>query len=259
MSNVIKAYTVRYDVVEKKTIDTHLKIDREIVNRSSLAVAAQPQALQEGFVEGLKAMVVEEVNPQQEENAGRLIEDARQEAGRILEQAAREAEKIKKDAYSAAQKNGYDAGIAQARQEIQKIKAGYEEKAGNLKQEYDSMVEKLEPQLVTLVADLVERITGILVEDKREVILYLLERALKNMEKSNEYTIRVSKEDYEVVTAGRTLLQSALGWDALLYIQEDSNLGKNQGYIETDLKIINCSLDIQLHNLITDLKLMSVK
>lgn len=260
MSNMIKAYSVRYEDEAKKTIDTHLRIDKELERKRSVAV--QPlssyENSQDGFVEGLKAVVVEALPDSEEikEKASKITDDAKAEARQIIEQAKKEAEQIKSDAYQAAQKKGYEEGLAKARKESEKFKAEYEEKAVRLQDEYEAMAEQIEPQMVRIIAALVEKITGIVVEGKDEVILFLIDRAIKNMDKSNEYTIRVSKDDYEFVSMRKNLLLGAIGREVPMFITEDPYLSKNHCLIETDQKVINCSLDIQLSNLITDLKLI---
>ena len=257
MSNVIKAFSVRCDDEVKMTIDTHLRIDKQIEKNRGIAKIST-EAEPDGFVEGLQALVVETLPNDEEtqETAFKIIEDAKEEAKRILEQAKQEAEQLRSDALTTAQKKGYDEGMLQVRKEAQKLKAELEEKSVALQNEYDTIAESLEPQMVRIIAALVEKITGIVVQDKEEVILYLVNKALKNMDKSDEYTIRVSKEDYEYISMRKNLLLGALGRDVSLYITEDINLNKNQCLIETELKVINCSLDVQLNNLITDLKLI---
>lgn len=257
MSNVIKAYSVRYDDEAKKTIGSHFQISKESeVKRIIAPVEEKPQ---EGFVEGLKAVVVEALPSAEEtkEEAAKVTEKAKQEAKAILDQAKQEAEQLKKDAQEAARKKGYEEGMQQSKREAQRLKAEYEEKTGKLQKEYESRTLSLEPQMAQIIAELVERMTGILVKDREEVILYLINRAIKNMDRSSEYTIKVSKEDFEYVSEKRNLLEGAIGSDAAIYIAEDAGLTKNQCLIETDLKVINCSLDIQLNNLISDLKLIN--
>lgn len=256
MSNMIKAYSVRYDDDSKITIDTHLRIDKELEKkRNSIFKVVEPQ---DGFIEGLNVISVEKIPSEEEstEKASKLIEDARKEAQNILEQSKKEAEKLKSSTITAAQKKGYDDGMLQANRELLKLKAEYEEKKQKLQKEYEDMALSLEPQMAGIIADLVEKITGILVEDKEDVILYLVNKALKNMDKSSEYTIRVSGEDYEYISMKKDLILSTIGRDVPLYIIEDAALKKNQCLIETELRVINCSLDVQLNNLITDLKLI---
>lgn len=259
MSNVIKAYSVRYEVEEKKTIDTHLRIDRELEER-------RKKVLQETFVQGegefslgLRAVVIDP--PPQEQEAGEraleVLEEANKEAKSILENARNEAEKIKNEAYANAQKKGYGDGMLQSQMEVNKIKAEYEEKARDLQKRYEEMTAACEPQMAEIIAALVEKITGIVVEDREEVILYLIDRALNHMDKSDEYTIRISKEDYEAVSLRKNMLLDAIGREVSLYITADAALKKNQCLIETEFKVINCSLDIQMNNLIADLRLLA--
>lgn len=259
MSNMIKAYSIRYEGDAKKTIDTHFRIDKELEERRSKALNTVLPQIDGEFVEGLNAVVVEALPTKEEinESATVIINDAKREAQNILEDARKEAERIKKDAYSEASKKGYGDGLLQNQKEINQLKADYQEKARSLKKEYDEMAASLEPQMADIIARLVEKITGIVIEDQEEVILYLIDKALKNLDKCTEYTVRVSKEDYEYVSMRKNLLLGAIGREVSFYIVEDVNLGKNQCMIETELKVINCSLDVQMNNLIMDLKLIA--
>lgn len=254
LSNMIKAYAVRYENEIKKTIDTHLRIDKELeIKRIPKKIITD---INEGFVEGIMAQVVEEIPSDDEQNkANKILEDAKAEADQIIEEARKEAEKIKNDTYLTSQKKGYDDGIAQGNLKTQKICNELEEKGKLLQKQYDIQLEGLEPKMVGIMSSLIEKITGILVTDNQEVILYLIDKALKNMEKSKEYTIRVSKEDFEFVSTRKDDLFSCIG-DALINLNEDSSLKKNQCMIEAGQCVIDCSLDVQLNNLITDLKLL---
>ncbi len=258
MSNVIKAYSIRYEEETKKTIDSHLRIDKELEERRKALIAATLPAPEEGFVEGIQALVVEQLPSETDtEKAAKILEDAKSEAERILAKAKKEAESLKNDTYSVAQKKGYEDGMLQAKKETQKLKADYEAQSRSLQEEYDRMAYSLEPQISDIIASLVEKITGIVIEDREEVILYLVDKTLKNLEKCEEYTVRVSKEDYEFVSMRKNLLLAAIGREVPLFIVEDMNLKKNQCLVETEYKVINCSLDVQLNNLILDLKLIS--
>ncbi len=259
MSNVIKSYTIRYEEASKMTIDTHLRIDKELEERRNKAQIATLPLNDGEFVEGLRAVVIDQT-PTVEENlekASAILEGAKKEAGQILEAARKEAEIIKKEAYTEGSKKGYGDGLLQSQTELKKHKAEYEEKARQLKSEYEEMAASLEPQMVEIIAALLEKLTGIVIEDKDEVILYLVDKAIKNMDKSNEYTLKVSKDDFEYISMRKNLLLGAIGREVPLYIVEDANLEKNQCLIETELKVINCSLDVQLNNLIMDLKLIA--
>jgi flagellar assembly protein FliH len=256
---VIKSYTIRYEEASKMTIDTHLRIDKELEERRNKAQITALPPINGDFVEGLRAVVIDQA-PTVEENlvkASAILEDAKKDAGQILDAARKEAEAIKNEAYSEGSKKGYSDGLLQSQKELNKLKTEYDEKARHLKNEYDKMAASLEPQMVDVIATLLEKLTGIVIEDKDEVILYLVDKTLKNMDKCNEYTLKVSKEDFEYISMRKNLLLGAIGREVPLYIVEDINLKKNQCLIETELKVINCSLDVQLNNLIMDLKLIA--
>lgn len=256
LSNVIKAYSVRYDEEAKKTIDTHFKLDKEIEAKQSSAVLKTE--IQEEFVEGLNAIVIEALPTPEEtsEKASKIIEEANEEAKILLEKAQKEAEQVKKDAFAAAQKKGYEEGNLKAKQETQRLAAEYDEKAVKLQKEYEDMALSLEPVMAEIISDLVQKITGIIVEDKEEVILYLINKSIKNFEKCDDYTIKVSKDDFDYVSSKKDAILKAIGREVHLNVVEDDNLTDNQCLIETDMRAINCSLDVQLNNLITDLKLI---
>ena len=255
MSNMIKAYAVCYDEVLMKTIDTHLR-DKEIATKRKAISTAHEEGNE--FVEGLKAIVVEKLptEEEQKEISGKIIQAAKKEAVQILELSKQEAEKSQKDLYAASQKKGYEDGMLQSNREARKLQEQYDEKAKQLQKEYEEMAAELEPRMTEIISSLVEKITGVVVGDKEEVILHLVDKALKNLDKSSEYTIRVSKSNFEFLSSKKSILLGAIGREVSLYITEDASLKKNQCLIETDLHIINCSLDVQLSNLITELKLL---
>lgn len=258
LSNMIKAYSVRYDDDSKKTIDTHFRIDKELEEKRNVVVQTQEPPSDE-FVEGLQALVIETLPSGEEvsEKTSKILEDAKIEANEILDKAKKDAEQIKNEAFSAAQKKGYDEGLVQTKREAQKLQAEYEEKTRKLQKEYEDMAASLEPMMAQIIADLVEKMTGVIVEDKEEVILYLINKSIKNLDMSDYYTIRISAEDYEYVSLRKDTLLATLGRDVSINIIQDAGMNKNQCLIETETRIINCSLDNQLTNLITDLKLIS--
>lgn len=262
MSNVIKSYSVRYEEAVKKTIDVNAKKDQEILQKRNLRLTTTVSKEETGeFVEGIKAVVVdalptEEEQKENNEKQASILENAKQEAQEIIENAKQEARRMKEEAIAQGKQIGYEEGIKQANIEIQNKNAALDDKAKQLQEEFDEMVRRLEPHMVEIMAALIEKITGILVQDRQEVILYLVEKAFLNAEKTNEYTIRVGSEDYEYLNDRKDFLISAIGRDVQVNIVEDTALHKNQCLIETQLRVIDCSLDVQLRNLITDLKLL---
>ena len=116
----------------------------------------------------------------------------------------------------------------------------------------------MEPFFADLTAELVEKITGIICQDKKEVILYLIERAVNRLERSKQITLRVSKEDMAAVAMQKMELKEAAEGVEEFDIVEDSNLEANQCIIETENKIIDCSLDTQLQSLRDQIRMIAM-
>lgn len=257
MSNVIKAYAVCYDKNVTKTIDSHHNWkEKEIIVKKCTPENIKDTT--EGFVMGLDAVQVKETPTQEEliENSNQILEKAKLEAEKILEQAKQEATKIREEAYAEAKEKGYEDGIASSVLEVKKKKDAVNQMQVQLQEDYEAMVKELEPQIAVIISSLVEKITGVVVEHRKDVIAHLVEKALKKQEKYNAFTIRVSKEDYGFVCSKKETILDSIGRDIELKITEDVSIDKNQCLIETDYCVINCGLDQQLENLAMDIKLL---
>ncbi|HHX12925.1 MAG TPA: hypothetical protein GX731_08875 [Clostridiales bacterium] len=258
MSNVIKAYTISYDKSVTKTINS-LDNWKEKVKDNQIKVPELVESVAEdGFVTGLNAVHIKEIasEKEQEEVAGKITLKAEEEAQEIIEQAKAEAKLLKEEANESSKKKGYDEGIAQGMAELKQKQEDLIHKKASLEQDYSNMLKELEPQIAEIIAGLVSKIIDIEVKDREDVIIHLVEMALKNQEKYNDFTIRVSTFDYEYANDHKDTLISSLGRKVEVQFIEDSALNENDCIIETDSTIINCSLGEQLKNLTNDLKLL---
>ncbi len=285
LSNVIKAYSIRYNDHNKHVIDMNaaaeekvkyyldmLQIEDEKVNRKPSSEG--------GFVEGLMAATVEESSiddmTQEElnhvseeflnhqpsfeevnEKAKAIIEEAKQEVSSMLEQAREDAVKVSHKIKEDAKQEGYQEGKELAKAELLKEQLAYEQRKRELEHAYEQKVKNFEPIFVDLLISYVKRFTGVILDDKKDIILYLLEQELLNIESSNTYLIHVSQEDFDIVNAKKSEISWKLKENADIEIVEDRMLSRAQCLIETDSRIIDCSLDVQLKNLVCDLKLLA--
>ena len=270
MSNMIKSYSVRYEE-DKKTIDANSWEVKKVFYASKDDTSINEDSNDE-FVGGLQAVIVDSSDIQDindnKNTAGSssrvidkdkylsLLDSAREEANKIVEAARSEAEEIKIEAFDEAKKKGYEEGLQKGKLDIQDKNNELKEKAKQQDEDFEACIANLEPQIVDIMSSLIEKITGVLVEDKQEVILYLVKKAFKNADKAERFVIRVSKEDYEFLSSKRETILSSIGREVGLDIVEDMELSKNQCQIESEQRVIDCSLDVQLHNLINDLRLM---
>lgn len=269
MSNLLKAGLVKRGE-EKRVIDYN-----ELIQEKLKAIRVTLQENQDGsasgeFIAGLNAEVVEElINPEEElnkarEEASQLLSYAREEADKareqaeqILNDARREAEQLKQQAYEQGQAEGYQNGMARGQTEIDQIKAALSQERAEHEREYDEKLRRLEPDLVDVILEVFEKITYVLSQDKRGIAFHLVDNALSHIESSRQFLIRVSKEDYPFVTEHKEMLHEKVPSISEIDIVKDATLIRNQCLIETDGGVFDCSLDVQLENLISNIKLLA--
>lgn len=267
-SNIVKWNYIQFDQQEKCVIDSD---DRKEILADILSIPQEEvDVLLKRNVEKKKNKLIEETNEVheeklQEEERKRLEEEAeeilghaKQEAENMIEAARQEADSIKESAYETGKEAGYEDGMRQSQQELLEQQQKLEEERNACLLEYHRLLDEAEPKFVDLLISLIEKITGLLLENKKEVILHLLHNGIRQIGRSDKYVIYCSSEDYLMVEEEKGRLCSAVGRTDGVEILEDSSFQKNQCIIETDNKILDCSLDIQLKELIESLKLLSI-
>lgn len=230
----------------------------------------------DGFVNGLNAEVVEALVSDEEEGAHALseeqaaaqlqemqaqaqqmVEDANMQAQQIMEDANAKAEEI----FAQSKVTGYQEGKQQAQQELAKKQAEmnsqFEARKQQLEQEYEQMRAQMEPELVETLTEVFRKVTLTVAEDNQDIILHLINGVMQNSENSHEFVIKASPDDYKFLVNNQGKIYCAMSKEVTLDIAEDMTLKKNECIIETDTGVFNCSLDIELKNLIKDIKLLS--
>ena len=119
-----------------------------------------------------------------------------------------------------------------------------------------ALVKDTEHKMVDLLCRFIPSITGVVIENQRDVLLYMINTAMQDLDNSKHFVIKAAIEDYEDVAARKDDIYGALNPNVELEIFEDAKLAPMQCLIETDNGIVDISLDVQLENLITALKLM---
>lgn len=279
MSNLLKkGYTITKN---DRVIDYNelIKAKLQTILESDQRESADP----DGFVRGLSAEVVEEL-VSDDDTAAALTEDgaarsdseavskrmalAEEEAKNIIDGASHQAEQIVaearqqiKNAEEQAREQGYRAGLDKAENELasrmKALELDYENKIKAFEQECAQYKSRIEPELVEVLTDVFSKITMTVAEDNQDIVLHLINGVLKNTEQSKEFVIKVSSEDYPFVVNNQGKLYCAMTKEVSIDIIEDSSLGRNQCIVETDGGVFNCSLDVELSNLIKKIKLLS--
>jgi len=188
-----------------------------------------------------------------------IREEAQKEADELILQAREQVQSIKEKAYEDGKAEGLEAGLEESKKHFDEMQEAFEQEKQGFLDDYKKQVEQAEPIFAELIASLVEKITGVVVEDRKDVITHLVTTAMKQIKRSNKLVIRVSSEDYYTLEKEKDNLASILEGGTDLIIVEDESFEKNQCIIEADSQMIDCSLDVQLQNLKNDLKILALR
>lgn len=284
MSNVIKSVYFNVDPGQRKAIDSDSRIEeyipeiytqkqQEEVQSSFQPLQLADAGVQEGdFQDGISVIHMDDVLEEErqkisqeisqellqetEQQTAQILEDARAEAEQIVAQANEESDSIRSAAEARGLEEGRQQGLAEAETTLQEMiarqQAEYEERLKELAEQERQM----EPFFADLTVNLVEKITGILCQDNKKIILHLIERAVHKLEKPKQINLRVSKEDMANVSMHKAQLKEAAEGVEEFDVVEDSSLVANQCIIETENKIIDCSLDVQLQSLRDQIRML---
>ncbi|MCR4998825.1 MAG: flagellar biosynthesis protein [Lachnospiraceae bacterium] len=187
-----------------------------------------------------------------------MLQDARTQADAIIADAQEQAEGLKRHYEEEGKKQGYQDGVAQALNEYNDKENELEELRHQLEQEYIDKEKAMEAELVDVISEVMERFFLVQFGNKKDLLLHLIDNALVNIENSREFLIKVNDENFDFLNQYKSQLQEKVGNDLQLDIVRDPILDVHQCLIETDGGVFDCSLDVELDNLVKDLKSLSM-
>ena len=186
------------------------------------------------------------------------LEAAREEVEQIKQIARESLEREKQEVLDEARKTGYDEGYRMAQTEAEQMKEEIRQERIRLEEEYDSMIEELEPQFIDTITAVYNHIFQVELENERNILVHLIETTLRKVESSRVFIVHVSKDDYPYVNMQKkTLTEEVVSGRGVVEIVEDMTLHKNECMIETDGGIFDCGVGTQLEELTRRLKLLS--
>jgi flagellar assembly protein FliH len=272
-SNLLKVGYLNIDATER-VIDVNERIAKRL---EELSVMVNGGSF-EGFTPGLaikdvtdsyegeedssviKARVEQEMAQldEQRQSALREIEEAKEQAQAIIQEARAQAQAEKQKVFDSAKDQGIEAGRQYAARELEQAKAALEADRRAIEAAYERQVAEFEPRFVESITGIYESIFKVDLSSNREILLHLLENAMRKAESSHEFLVRVSSQDYPYVSMHKKELSAcAAGGSGLVMLTEDVSLKNNQCLIETDGGIFDCGLETQLTELGQKLRLLS--
>ena len=115
----------------------------------------------------------------------------------------------------------------------------------------------MESDLVEVITEVFGKVIYEIADDDKEIIMKLINGVMENSDMSHEFVIKVSPDDYQYVIDNQGKIYCAMTKDVNIDIFEDKSLNKNECIIETDGGVFNCSLEVEMKNLIKKIKVLS--
>ncbi len=273
LSNLYKQRYVFSDSFSKRVINSNPKVNERLEElqreERMKSQIPDPQGIADGFMLGLNAEEVdavpkepvispEEIRRMAQEEAEDLLADARSQAEAILTDAGSQAESIREEAKNTGFDEGYQEGTAKAEAELAELRSQMEEEQRQLEEDYRQKVRELEPHLVEVVSDVFEKVFHVHFDDKKDVLIYLIEKVILNAEGIKDFQVRVSRADYDFVERHRDAISKEVGASIQVEVLADASLQEHQCMIETDSGVFECGIDVQLDNLLATLKSLSL-
>lgn len=270
MSNLYKQKNVVSHAANKRVINSNEIVAEKMEELAQKASAAKASGAEHNsFVAGLKLESVdvvlkeEEVSPEEayqelEAKAAELIKRAKIKAESIDAQAVLQAEKLKQQAKDSGYADGFSAGKADAKAELEIMRQDLEAKQAVWLENYSQKLEELEPQLVKVISDIFEKVFHVQFDDKKEILLYLIQNTILGIEGTKDFLVRVGSDDYRFLEEHKNEIEKHVGKAVNMEIMADSTITDGQCVIETDSGVFDCGRDIQLENLIKALQSLSL-
>ena len=117
---------------------------------------------------------------------------------------------------------------------------------------------QLESEIVDAMIRVFHKVFGIQFEDKKEILLHLINNTLMNVDTGKSFRIRVSSENRKFLETHIPEIKERIGNDISIEVVNDMGLTEEGCIIETEGGVFNCGLDMQLSNLEKDIKSLCI-
>ncbi len=193
-----------------------------------------------------------------EAQAQAMLDDAQAQIDEMMQSARRDIEEERRRTLEDANKHGYDEGYKRGYAEADEMKRELSAEKQRLYDEYDRMIDSLEPKFIDTITEIYSHIFGIELSDKRDILVHLIDSTLRQVESSKTFLVHVSKEDFPFVNMHKQeLVEGATAGRGTVEIIEDIALSQGACLIETDGGIFDCGVDTQLQELTNRLRVLS--
>ena len=187
-----------------------------------------------------------------------LIAEAQAEIDEMRKEAEKNISFLKKRSMEEGRQAGYEEGRMQAMAELDAAKKELEMQAIAMEQEYQKLIDELEPKFIETLTGIYEEIFKVDLKDYKGILMHVIGNTIRNTEGSKEFLVHISKADYEkVLEQKESLMEELPSKSVAVEFIQDATLRENECMIETGSGIYDCGVGLQLEELTRKLRLLS--
>lgn len=262
---VIKNHSVAFEQENVVVIENVVEVDENIPSATSMP---SRNGLDLPNFDVSQAQNDEEKEEDARQNARAIMENATKQAGEVLETARAEAHRITQAARKEAEEQrgiimvqaeqkgfdqGYEKGFEEGNAAAQSIINNAKAMRQQTEDERKAAIDGLEPQMMQIVLNIVDKIVQTNVRNNPTVMLNLIKQGFAEASYTGEVTLRVSKDDYDYVINNKDTILEYVEGGASLEIIKDHSLNAKDCLIETPFGVVDSSLTMQLDEIKQDL------
>lgn len=184
-----------------------------------------------------------------ENEAVKIIEQAKAEAAQIIAEANAERERLQRDAEREGFDKGHEEGYEKGVQEVDRLVERMHKILEAVMQRREEILKDTESQIVELVILMARKVIKILSENQKNVVMANTLAALKKVKNRGKVTLRVNLEDVKLTTEHVSQFIQNVENVQDIVVLEDSSVERGGCIVETDFGAIDARISSQLQEL----------
>lgn len=258
MSNLLKQWYITSNT-EMRVINSNERVKERLKELEAEQVVSA-EGGEASFEEGIAVSEIDLEAIRED-----VLAKANEEAEQILSAAKEKAEKRRADAEEEAQalfeehkRLGYEEGAKEKEAELEAEKTAmedeYQSKREALLQDYEQKLSEMEGDIVDAVITVFNKVFEIQFDDKREILLALVNHTLTEETPGERIRIQVNEKNRTMLEEHLDELQEKVGQSVAIEFMHDTKLSDEQCRIETEYGVFDCGIDTQLQSLLKDIR-----
>jgi flagellar assembly protein FliH len=188
----------------------------------------------------------QKIRQEAEDEAKRLLEEAKQQAAQLEGEIRGRVEKIGEEAREKGREEGREAGYQEGRSEVQRLIDNLQRIISAAIERRNLIIEESETQVINLVLLIAKKVIKVISENQKNVVINNVVQALRKLKSRGEVVIRVNLADLELTSAHIADFMKMVENVKSITVLEDSSVDRGGCILETDFGQVDARISSQL-------------